>query len=97
MRVNPCNLRKINNIQNTNNKPVFKSKFVNGHEYSDDVYKDALDYKDIGFVEVSFFRDRYGFWTYYFTDKAFDHVLNVNLCIDDMHKEAKKINSTKIK
>ena len=71
-----------------NKRPAFKSQWVNGHLYTDREYIDASNIS--GHVDCSHFSDRYGFFTYVFTQTAERHASRVNSCFDDLQEEERQ-------
>lgn len=88
---------KIISVQNTIRQyqpsQSFKGKTINGHYYTDQEYVDAMKYKSYDRVDCTYFRDRYGFWQYYFTQAPEQHANEVNKCINDIKEEEKRKNA----
>ena len=78
---------RINSITAFNNKikhPAFKSKMVNNHLYSDEVYADAFAHKNRGEVNYEEFFPRFKLWEIIFTTRCEKYAATVEECRKDI-------------
>ena len=86
---------KISNFSSlktkNNNKISFKSKIVNGHVYSDKIYKDAIAAKRNGYIKVDIPFLGLNFFPKFYFKRMLAHDTAVRSCMNDMKEEEQKL------